>query len=122
MGKKIIFLMVIVSLSFFTGNVTGEEIYSGEDLTKFVNPFIGTGGWVQAYPGDSVTYDEIRENPGHYAFGGLTFPGAVAPFGMIQLSPDCNTEGFGWSAGYHYSDYSMLGFSHNHTRGNGMGF
>ena len=122
MGKKIIFLMVIVSLSFFTGNVTGEEIYSGEDLTKFVNPFIGTGGWVQAYPGDSVTYDENRENPGHYAFGGLTFPGAVAPFGMIQLSPDCNTEGFGWSAGYHYSDYSMLGFSHNHTSGNGMGF
>jgi len=87
-----------------------------------VNLFIGTGGYVQAFPGDSVSYDSIRNQPAIYPFGGLTYPGAVVPFGMVQLSPDCNTRGFGWSAGYHYSDSSILGFSHMHTSGNGMAF
>jgi len=87
-----------------------------------VNLFMGTGGFVQALPGDSVLYDSIRNNPSVYPFGGLTYPGAVVPFGMVQLSPDCNTDGFGWSAGYHYFDSSIIGFSHGHTSGNGMGF
>lgn len=122
MGESAILLVIALFLSFLRGEAVEKEIYSNENLIQYVNPFIGTGGWVDAYPGDSVSYDEIRKNPGHYAFGGLTYPGAVAPFGMLQLSPDCNTDGFGWSAGYHYSDYSILGFSHNHTSGNGMGF
>ena len=114
--------MIAISFSFLQGFAAKNERLSDEDLTKYVNPFIGTGGWVDAFPGDSVTYDAIRADPGHYAFGGLTFPGVTVPFGMIQLSPDCNTNGFGWSAGYHDSDYSIMGFSHNHTSGNGMGF
>jgi predicted alpha-1,2-mannosidase len=87
-----------------------------------VNLYIGTGGFVQAFPGDSVSYDSIRNNKPIFPFGGLTYVGAVVPFGMVQLSPDCNTNGFGWSAGYHYSDSTILGFSHGHTSGNGMGF
>jgi predicted alpha-1,2-mannosidase len=89
---------------------------------KKVNLFIGTGGYVQAYPGDIVSYDSIRNQPAIFPFGGLTYPGAVVPFGMVQLSPDCNTTGFGWSAGYHYSDSTILGFSHMHSSGNGMAF
>ncbi|KJG08570.1 glycoside hydrolase family 92 protein [Photobacterium kishitanii] len=65
--------------------------------TKFVDPFIGTG------------------------FNGHTFPGAVVPEGMIQLSPD--TELLGWhsSSGYHYDKDTLFGFSHTHLSGTGMG-
>ena len=116
----VLFFIILVVLSGCCEQK--EKTKSDAILTKYVNPFIGTGGWVDAYPGAETTYDEIRKNSGHFAFGGLTFPGATAPFGMVQISPDCNNDGFGWSAGYHYSDYSIMGFSHNHTSGNGMGF
>ncbi len=64
-----------------------------------VDPFIGTGG------------------EGH------TFPGAVVPFGMIQLSPDTQLktrqEGYRWAAGYRYEDTTIFGFSHTHFSGTG---
>ncbi len=52
---------------------------------------------------------------------GHTFPGATAPFGMVQLSPDTGTEGWDWCSGYHYSDKSIMGFSHTHLSGTGCG-
>ena len=66
-----------------------------EDLTKHVNIFIGTGGH------------------------GHTYPGATVPFGMVQLSPDTYNEGWDWCSGYHYSDSSIMGFSHTHLSGTG---
>ena len=63
---------------------------------SFVNPFIGTGGH------------------------GHTFPGATAPFGMIQLSPDTRHEGWDGCSGYHYSDSVIYGFSHTHLSGTGV--
>jgi predicted alpha-1,2-mannosidase len=64
-----------------------------------VDPFIGTGG------------------EGH------TFPGAVLPFGMIQLSPDTQikprAQAYGWAAGYRYEDHTIVGFSHTHFSGTG---
>jgi predicted alpha-1,2-mannosidase len=64
-----------------------------------VNPFIGTQG------------------TGH------TFPGAVVPFGMVQLSPDTQTryykESYPWAGGYQYADPTLLGFSHTHFSGAG---
>jgi len=65
-------------------------------LSKYVNPFIGTGGH------------------------GHTFPGATAPFGMIQLSPDTREDNWDGSAGYHYSDSIIYGFSHTHLSGTGI--
>jgi len=55
---------------------------------------------------------------------GHTFPGAVAPFGMVQLSPDTDTthplrESYKWAAGYRYSDPTIQGFSHTHFSGAG---
>ena len=41
------------------------------------------------------------------------------PFGMVQLSPDTRTEGWDACGGYHYTDNSILGFSHNHFTGTG---
>ena len=62
-----------------------------------VDPFIGTGGH------------------------GHTFPGATVPFGMVQLSPDTRTKGWDACGGYHFSDSTILGFSHTHLSGTGVG-
>ncbi|MDO8368253.1 MAG: GH92 family glycosyl hydrolase, partial [Saprospiraceae bacterium] len=65
---------------------------------NFVNPFIGTGGH------------------------GHTYPGATAPFGMVQLSPDTRISMLDWDgcSGYHYSDSLIYGFSHTHLSGTGV--
>ena len=69
------------------------------DPIKFVDPMIGTGP------------------EGH------TFPGATAPFGMVQLSPDTQIrpfkQSYKWAAGYRYEDTTILGFSHTHFSGAG---
>ena len=66
------------------------------DLTRHVNPFIGTAGH------------------------GHTFPGAIVPFGMVQLSPDTRLTGWDGCSGYHYSDSFIHGFSHTHLSGTGI--
>lgn len=72
--------------------------------TQYVDPFIGTGG------------------------DGHTFPGAVVPFGMVQLSPDTDSvlrgvdpqaEIYKRCAGYHWDDTTIVGFSHTHFSGTG---
>ncbi len=62
---------------------------------------------------------------------GHMFPGAVAPFGMVQVSPDTSgapepkwngqwdITGWDHCSGYHYSDNFILGFSHTHLQGTG---
>ncbi len=52
---------------------------------------------------------------------GHTFPGATLPFGMVQLSPDTNNAGWDACSGYHQSDRSIMGFSHTHLSGTGIG-
>lgn len=69
--------------------------------------------------------------PGKYAnkvntligtdYTGNTYPGAQAPFGMVQLSPDNGTPGWDWIAGYFYPDSTINGFSHTHLSGTGAG-
>ncbi len=62
---------------------------------------------------------------------GHMFPGAVAPFGLVQLSPDTSgppdrrrgaeRDNYGWDhcSGYHYTDNVVAGFSHTHVQGTG---
>ena len=61
---------------------------------------------------------------------GHTFPGACAPFGIVQLSPDTeniphNIEGryqgraYEYCAGYQHADSTIVGFSHTHLSGTG---
>lgn len=50
---------------------------------------------------------------------GHTYPGATLPFGAVQLSPDTRTMGWDASSGYHYSDSTIIGFSHTHLSGTG---
>lgn len=52
---------------------------------------------------------------------GHTFPGASMPFGMVQLSPDTDTARWATCSGYHHGDPSLLGFSHTHLSGTGIG-
>ena len=52
---------------------------------------------------------------------GHTFPGATMPFGMVQLSPDTDTARWATCSGYHKGDSSILGFSHTHLSGTGIG-
>ncbi|HPI29169.1 MAG TPA: glycoside hydrolase family 92 protein, partial [Bacteroidales bacterium] len=66
-----------------------------KDYTEYVNPFIGTGGH------------------------GHTYPGACAPYGMVQLSPDTRLTGWDGCSAYHYSDQVIYGFSHTHLSGTG---
>jgi predicted alpha-1,2-mannosidase len=51
---------------------------------------------------------------------GHTFPGATVPFGLVQLSPDTRTDNWDACAGYHYSDKTIMGFSHTHLSGTGI--
>lgn len=52
-------------------------------------------------------------------FHGHTYPGATAPGGMVQLSPDTRNRTWDGSSGYHYSDSTIMGFSHTHLSGTG---
>ena len=52
---------------------------------------------------------------------GHAYPGAIVPFGMLQLSPDTPIEGWDGCSGYHYTDSAIRGFSHTHLAGTGCG-
>ena len=78
----------------------------GAQVSRYVNPMIGTTGM------------------------GHCFPGACAPFGAVQLSPDTDTiphnvggkyqaRVYDYCAGYQYTDETIVGFSHTHLSGTG---
>jgi putative alpha-1,2-mannosidase len=48
------------------------------------------------------------------AGGGNTFPGATLPFGMVQWSPDTDSDGW-----YHYDKKQIFGFGLTHISGAG---
>lgn len=77
-----------------------------QDVISYVNPIIGTNGM------------------------GHTFPGACAPFGIVQLSPETDTiphnvdgryqgKVYEYCAGYQHRDKTIVGFSHTHLSGTG---
>lgn len=52
---------------------------------------------------------------------GHVFVGANVPFGMVQLGPTSFPETWDWCSGYHQSDSTVIGFSHTHLSGTGIG-
>lgn len=88
-------------------SLIGNFSFSQVDYTQYVNPMIGTS------------------KMGH------TFPGATAPFGMVQLSPQTNFqtmfkpdgsnngETYEYCAGYQYRDSTIIGFAHTNFSGTG---
>ena len=92
--KTPIYLLLIVCI-FASCNT--KQTQAEIDYTSYVNPFIGTD------------------------FTGNTYPGAQAPFGMVQLSPDNGLPGWDRISGYFYPDSTIAGFSHTHLSGTGAG-
>ena len=93
MKNKLCMLLLVSGIGLFSC----AEQDLPKEYTDSVNVFIGTGGH------------------------GHTFPGTTLPHGMVQLSPD--TRLFGWDAcsGYYYDDTSIMGFTHTHLSGTGIG-
>jgi predicted alpha-1,2-mannosidase len=91
--------MLAMMVGMATADAADAPAAVEERAYAAVDPFIGTGG------------------EGH------TFPGAVVPFGMVQLSPDTRIQlrkdAYGWAAGYRHSDETIVGFSHTHFSGTG---
>ncbi|WP_299666712.1 GH92 family glycosyl hydrolase [uncultured Polaribacter sp.] len=94
------YLLLLLSITIISCNnskKTFNTLNSSISFTKYVDPFIGTGGH------------------------GHTYPGATVPFGMLQVSPVNGMNGWDWCSGYHYSDSIITGFSHLSLSGTGIG-
>lgn len=52
---------------------------------------------------------------------GHVFVGACVPFGMVQPGPTSLPQEWDWTSGYHSSDSTVIGFSHTHLSGTGIG-
>jgi predicted alpha-1,2-mannosidase len=98
-GGMVALGMLAMMVGMATADAADVTTAAGERAYAAVDPFIGTGG------------------EGH------TFPGAVVPFGMVQLSPDTRIQprkdAYGWAAGYRHSDDTIVGFAHTHFSGTG---
>lgn len=101
MKVKLLSVLILLCIS-----VSGFSQKKSKRSIDYINPLIGT------------------QRMGH------TFPGAVVPFGAVQLSPDTDTiayelnkkyngKAYEYCAGYHYSDKTITGFSHTHFSGTG---
>ena len=90
MSKKTVIAIFVLLAPF------GAAAAQTQDLTRHVNPFIGTGGH------------------------GHTFPGATVPFGMVQLSPDTRIDNWDGSSGLTTATTRSTGFSHTHLSGTGI--
>ena len=84
--------MLLLSALPFLAGCSQSKV---EDLTQYVDPFIGTD------------------------FTGHVYPGATTPFGMVQLSPDVGNHGWMYCSGYHSQSPVIQGFSHTHLSGTG---
>lgn len=67
-----------------------------EELVNYVNPFVGTDGYGNVYPGSQI------------------------PFGGIQISPDTDDKYYDAASGYKYSHPTIMGFSLTHLSGTGI--
>lgn len=93
---KRLFLCSAIFLTALSSTAVAQ-VKPAAQLTKYVDPYIGTG------------------------FHGHVFLGANVPFGAVQLGPVNLSEGWDWCSGYHYSDSTITGFSHTHLSGTGIG-
>lgn len=91
-SSNIIALFLSIFTAVFLIGCSGEVNY-----TQYVDPKIGSGGH------------------------GHVFVGANVPFGMVQLGPTSIPQTWDWCSGYHDSDSTVIGFSHTHLSGTGIG-
>lgn len=92
-----VFFSCVLLLSCNMENKKNGLLKNNFKLTRYVDPFIGTG------------------SHGH------VFLGANVPFGAVQLGPVNISEGWDWCSGYNYADSTITGFAHTHLSGTGIG-
>jgi predicted alpha-1,2-mannosidase len=90
---KLFICLTLVSLLLIGFKI---QIDKKQNLVRFVDPFIGSGGH------------------------GHVFVGANVPFGGVQVGPTNFNKGWDWSSSYHYSDSIVKGFCHLNVSGTGM--
>lgn len=95
---KKIYLIIFFNYLIFSA-ASSQKL---SDYSQFVDPFIGTGSM------DSLS------------LSGSNFPGAVFPWGLVQLSPDTRDNPEDPCSGYDYADTIIVGFSHTHLSGTGV--
>ena len=107
MIKKLVLAIIVIVFSSCNIDTTSKETRTtNKDFAQYVNPMIGTS------------------KMGH------VYPGATAPFGMVQLSPQTNFEvmfkdgrynskAYEYCAGYQYRDTTIIGFAHTNLSGTG---
>ncbi len=104
--KQFLYFIVAVLLISCSSKQDANPVETSVHYIDYVNPIIGTNGM------------------------GHTFPGACAPYGIVQLSPDTDTipvvkDGryqprvYEYCAGYQHKDSTIVGFSHTHFSGTG---
>ncbi len=89
-----IFKTNIFLISLLIANIAYSS--TKEELCKYVNPFVGTLGF------------------------GNVYPGAQIPFGGIQISPDTDFDYYDAASGYKYKRNTLLGISLTHLSGTGI--
>ncbi|MGC4235347.1 MAG: GH92 family glycosyl hydrolase [Niabella sp.] len=96
-------LSIFLLLVFVTMEINAQEKEARQQYTDYVNPYIGSLG------------------------DGHVFVGANVPFGGVQLGPVNimqkwdKQNGWGWCSGYNYKSEEILGFTHTHLSGTGIG-
>lgn len=96
MKRQSIFITaIIVSVSALAVGCSSST--TDESVVNYVNVKIGSGGH------------------------GHVFVGASVPFGAVQLGPTSIPQTWDWCSGYHVSDSTVIGFSHTHLSGTGIG-
>ena len=85
-----------ISVAMSVSGCSDAVIKQGE-FTGYVDTKIGTGGH------------------------GHVFVGANVPFGLVQVGPTSIPQEWDWTSGYHESDSTVIGFSHTHLSGTGIG-
>ena len=71
---------IMLSIATFLTFAQNKTVTQKENLTQYVDPFIGSGGH------------------------GHVFVGASVPFGGVQVGPSNFNQGWDWSSSYFYSD------------------
>lgn len=103
--NRILSLIAAAALisAILPSNASAQKVHQPEQLTRYVNPFIGSMGH------------------------GHVFVGANVPTGAVQLGPSQimrywdEFNGWDWCSGYNYISKEILGFTHTHLSGTGIG-
>ncbi|MFH0733312.1 MAG: GH92 family glycosyl hydrolase [bacterium] len=93
---KLTIVLSVIGLFFVTGWILIKPFEEKKRLVDYINPLIGTQG------------------------EGNVYPGAAAPHGMVQLSPDTDKKSWATASGYEYNDSIIIGFSMQHLSGTGI--